>query len=466
MTSASNYRLPQRDSRGFRPGVSSSAYLNHREVRALDLVPALYSSHWPVVLILRVLPRYYLLRDKHRILPSYVISAINARRLLNKGSHAYLAHVIDTDVSKLKLEDIPVVKDFPDVFSEELPGLPSDRDMTFTIDLSLGTVPISRAPYRMAPAELKELKIQLKNAKFVWTEACERNFLELKNRLVSAPVHTLPSLGKEFVIYSDASRQGLGCVLMQNEKVIAYDSRQLKKHELSYPIYDLELAAVVRTLKIWRHYLYGKANVVTDALSRKILSPMNQTNVVCSSLFGEFRASHAQLSITSVGALFANFQVKPTLIDTVRETQNQDLVLSKLKEEISKGKHTDYIIRDDKALVMGNRLCVPDDSKLKEEILEEAHSSAYAMHPDRLTKTARFLPIKVTCSFDKFAKRYVDGIISLYGAPLFIHRQMLSFEYRNGSFEALYGRKCRTPICWDEVGARKLLSPEYVQITA
>ncbi|XP_022859602.1 uncharacterized protein LOC111380306 [Olea europaea var. sylvestris] len=83
---------------------------------------------------------------QRRILPSCVISAIDARRLLNKGCHAYLAHVIDIDVSKLKLEDIPVVKDFPDVFPEELPGLPSDRDMEFTIDLIPGTAPISRAP--------------------------------------------------------------------------------------------------------------------------------------------------------------------------------------------------------------------------------------------------------------------------------------------------------------------------------
>ena len=117
---------------------------------------------------------------------------------------------------------------------------------------------------------------------------------------------------------------------------------------------------------------------------------MTQTNAVFSSLFGEFRASHAQLSVTRVGALFANFHVRPTLIDTVRETQTKDPMLNKLKEEVSKAKHTDYTIRDDRALVMGNRLCVPDDSKLKGEILEEAHSSAYAMHPGS-TKMYRVL---------------------------------------------------------------------------
>ena len=67
-----------------------------------------------------------------------------------------------------------------------------------------------------------------------------------------------PESGKEFVVYSDASRNGLGCVLMQEGKVVAYASRQLKSHERNYPTHDLELAAIVFALKIWRHYLYGE----------------------------------------------------------------------------------------------------------------------------------------------------------------------------------------------------------------
>ncbi|TXG57888.1 hypothetical protein EZV62_015717 [Acer yangbiense] len=80
---------------------------------------------------------------------------------------------------------------------------------------------------------------------------------------------TIPSGGDGYVVYSDASRKDLGCVLMQNGMVVAYASRQLKVHEQNYPTHDLELAAVAYALKIWRHYLYGKANVVADALSRK-----------------------------------------------------------------------------------------------------------------------------------------------------------------------------------------------------
>jgi len=76
---------------------------------------------------------------------------------------------------------------------------------------------------------------------------------------VTAPILTLPEPGKCFIVYSDASRVGLGCVLMQDGKVIAYASRQLKTHEQNYPTHDLELVAVVFTLKIWRHYLYGES---------------------------------------------------------------------------------------------------------------------------------------------------------------------------------------------------------------
>jgi hypothetical protein len=96
------------------------------------------------------------------------------------------------------------------------------------------------------------------NTKFEWSEACEKSFQELKTRLTTAPVLTLPDIKKDFMVYCDASKQGLGCVLMQEGKVVAYASRQLKKHEENYPTHDLELVVVVHALKIWRHYLIGK----------------------------------------------------------------------------------------------------------------------------------------------------------------------------------------------------------------
>ena len=108
-------------------------------------------------------------------------------------------------------------------------------------------------------------RLTRKEEKFEWSEACQQSFDELKRRLTSTPVLTLPIGTDGFTVYSDASRQGLGCVLMQNDKVVAYASRQLKKHEQNYPTHDLELAVVVFALRIWRHYLYGvPCRILTD----------------------------------------------------------------------------------------------------------------------------------------------------------------------------------------------------------
>ncbi|GJU92227.1 putative reverse transcriptase domain-containing protein [Tanacetum coccineum] len=127
-----------------------------------------------------------------------------------------------------------------------------------------------------------------KNKTYVWGDEQDEAFRILKEKLCNALVLALPDGPDDFVVYCDASKQGFGCVLMQRGKVIAYASRQLKKHEKNYTTHDLELGAVVFALKIWRHYLYGmksiellsdyeceikyhlgKANLVADALSRK-----------------------------------------------------------------------------------------------------------------------------------------------------------------------------------------------------
>ena len=117
-------------------------------------------------------------------------------------------------------------------------------------------------------------KLTRKYVKYDWVDACQQSFEELKSRLTSAPILALPNGRDGFVVYSDTSWQGLGCVLMQNDRVIAYAFRQLKKHEENYPTNDLELAAVVFALKIWRHYLYGvHCRIFTNHKSLEYISP-------------------------------------------------------------------------------------------------------------------------------------------------------------------------------------------------
>ena len=107
-----------------------------------------------------------------------------------------------------------------------------------------------------------------------------KKFDKLKAFLTEAPVLTQPTCGREFVIFSDASLNGLGCVLMQEGKVIAYASRELKPHERNYTTHDLELAAIVFALKIWRHYLYGeKCFIYTDHKSLKYLPSQRELNL-------------------------------------------------------------------------------------------------------------------------------------------------------------------------------------------
>ncbi|WRX23577.1 Reverse transcriptase domain - like 10 [Theobroma cacao] len=836
---------------------------------------------------------------KRRVLPSCVISAIKASKLVQKGYSTYLAYVIDTSKREPKLEDVPIVSEFPDVFPDDLPGLPPDRELEFPIDLLSGTAPISIPPYRMAPAELKELKVQLqelvdkgfirpsispwgapvlfvkkkdgtlrlcidyrqlnrmtiknkyplpriddlfdqlqgatvfskvdlrsgyhqlrikeqdvpktafrtryghyeflvmpfgltnapaafmdlmnrvfhpyldtfvivfiddilvysrdndehaahlrivlqtlrerqlyakfskcefwlqevvflghvvsrtgiyvdpkkveailqweqpktvteirsflglagyyrrfvqgfsliaapltrltrKGVKFVWDDVCENRFQELKNWLTSAPVLTLLVNGKGFVVYSDASKLGLGCVLMQDEKVMAYASRQLKRHEANYPTHDLELAAVVFALKIWRHYLYGehcriftdhkslkylltqkelnlrqrrwlelikdydlvidyhpgKANVVADALSRKSSSSLAALQSCYFPALIEMKSLGVQLRNGEDGSLLANFIVRPSLLNQIKDIQRSDDELRKEIQKLTDGGVSEFRFGEDNVLMFKDRVCVPEGNQLRQAIMEEAHSSAYALHPgstkmyrtirenywwpgmkrdvaefvakclvcqqvkaehqrpagtlqslpvpewkwehvtmdfvlglprtqrgkdaiwvivDRLTKSAHFLAVHSTYSIEKLAQLYIDEIVRLHGVPVSIvsdrdprftsrfwpkfqealgtklkfstafhpqtdgqsertiqtledmlracvidfigswdrHLPLVEFAYNNSfqssigmaPYEALYGRKCRTPLCWDEVGERKLVSVELIELT-
>jgi hypothetical protein len=205
----------------------------------------------------------------------------------------------------------------------------------------------------------------LKEKKCEWSETCEASFQELKQRLVTAPVLCLPDIRKDFQVYCDASRQGLGSVLMQDGKVASYASRQLKHHERNYPTHDLELASVVHALKVWRHYLMGKhCDVFTDNKSLKYIFTQKELNMrqgrwlelikdndlslqyhpgkanvvayalSCKTYVNGLTAGELpldlceqfkdlRLEIVPQGYL-ASMEVKPTLLDRIREAQKGD----------------------------------------------------------------------------------------------------------------------------------------------
>ncbi|KAK1691823.1 hypothetical protein QYE76_008520, partial [Lolium multiflorum] len=261
-----------------------------------------------------------------------------------------------------------------------------------------------------------------KDKKFEWTDKCEESFQQLKSRLTSAPILIMPDITKPFDVYCDASKIGLGCVLMQEGKVISYLSRQLKQHEQNYPTHDLELAAVVLALKVWRHYLMGnrceiysdhkslkyiftqkklnmrqrrwielikdydmeihyhpgKANVVADALSRL---PCQLNSMIAEeqpSLYQEFE--QFRLELVSEGFL-ASIELQPTLISQIKEAQKGNASIDGIKSQIAAGKAPGFTEDEAGVLWYNRRLCVPSDSELKQVILKEAHDTLYSIHP-------------------------------------------------------------------------------------
>ena len=123
-------------------------------------------------------------------------------------------------------------------------------------------------------------RLTRKEFKFDWDDRCEEAFQGLKRRLTSAPILIVPDRGQRYTVYCDASRAGLGCVLMQSGRVVAYGSCQLKNHEQNYPTHDMELAAVVFALKIWCHYLYGEEfEVYSNHTSLKYIFTQRDLNM-------------------------------------------------------------------------------------------------------------------------------------------------------------------------------------------
>ena len=263
-----------------------------------------------------------------------------------------------------------------------------------------------------------------KGKAFVWESKCEEGFQELKRRLTTAPILILPSSSEPFEVYCDASLLGLGGVLMQNKQVVAYASRQLKVHERNYPTHDLELAAVVFVLKLWRHYLYGsrfevfsdhkslkylfdqkelnmrqrrwleflkdydfglnyhpgKANVVADALSRKSLH-MSMLMVMELELIEKFRDMSLVCQDTPKSVKLGMLKLTSNILDEIREGQKADVLLVDKLTLVNQGQGGDFKVDENGILKFGNRVCIPDVTELKKSILEEGHRSGLSIHP-------------------------------------------------------------------------------------
>nr|GEV41733.1 hypothetical protein [Tanacetum cinerariifolium] len=438
-----------------------------------------------------------------------------------------------------RLEDVPIVKDFLKVFLENLPGIPPARQVEFQFDLVPGVAPVVRAPYRLAPSEMKELADQLqelsdkgiddffdqfqgssvyskidlrsgyhqlrvceedipkttfwmryghyefhvmpfgltnasvvftdlmnrvckpyldkfvivfidniliysknkeeneehlklilellkkdelfiegfskiaksmtnptqKNVKFDWGENEEATFQLIKQKLCSAPILALPKGSENFIVYCNASHKGLGGVLIQNVKVIAYVSQQLKIHKKNYTTHDLELGAVVFAIKMWRHYLYGtRCTVFTNhkslqhILDQKELNMrqrhwlellsdydcdiryhLGKGNVVADALSRKERSG--PLSIRALIMTMGLNLPKKILEAQTKALKTENLsaedVRGMIKKDLPKVK---FKPRTDGTLCVNNSSWVPCFGDLRALIMHESHKSKYSIH--------------------------------------------------------------------------------------
>ncbi|GJW81542.1 putative reverse transcriptase domain-containing protein, partial [Tanacetum coccineum] len=397
-----------------------------------------------------------------------------------------------------------------------------EPQVEFRIDLIPGATPVTKSPYRLAPSKMQELSEQLqelqdkvgggaaeegeiakpftsltqKNKKYEWGAEQEEAFQTLKDNLCNALILSLPDGIEDFVVYCDASNQGLGCVLMQRGKVIGYASRQLKIHEKNYTTHDLELGAVMFALKTWRHYLRwielfsdydceiryhpGKANVVADALSRKERVKPRRVRAM---------------------AMTIQSKVKSMILAARSEAFKEENVpaerLHRLDQQMER--------KEDESLYFMDRIWVPLVGGVRTIIIDETHKTrTKSGHDtiwvivDRLTKSAYFLATREDYSMEKLARLYIDEIVARHGVPVLnisdrdgrftshgqsertiqtledmlracvidfggswdVHLPLSEFSYNNSyrlsircaPFEALYRRKCRSPVLWAEIG--------------
>ncbi|KAA0052359.1 pol protein [Cucumis melo var. makuwa] len=398
-----------------------------------------------------------------RSLPK-VISAMRASKLLSQGTWSILASVVDTREVDVFLSSEPVVRDYPDVFPEELPGLPPHKRLMFMVvfidDILIyfETEAEHEEHLRMVLETLRANKLYGKFSKskieavtswprpstvsevrsFVGLAGLRGQFQNLKQKLVTALVLTVPDGSESFVIYSDASKKGLGCVLMQQGKVVAYASRQLKSHEQNYPTHDLELATVVFALKIWRHYLYGeKIQIFTDHKSLKYLFTQKELNMRQRRWLELVKDYNCEIlyHLGKANVVADALSRKPTLRQIIVAQSNDPYLVQKhCLAEV--GQAVEFSTSSDDGLLFERHLCVPTDSAVKTELLTEAHSSPFSMHPglprtlrgftliwvvvDRLTKSAHFIPGKSTYTATKWAQLYMSEIMRLHGVPVSI----------------------------------------------
>ncbi|GJX77051.1 putative reverse transcriptase domain-containing protein [Tanacetum coccineum] len=309
-------------------------------------------------------------------------------------------------------------------------------------------------------------KLTQKSMKFEWTEKAEAAFQLLKQKLCSASILALPEGSENFVVYCDASHKGLGAVLMQKEKVIAYALRQLKIHKKNYTTHDLELRAVVFALKMWRYYLYGmKCVVFTDHKSLQHILDQKELNM----------RQCRWLELLSDYDCEICYHLGKANVVEAREEEN----FCGTKIWVVMIKNLEPVLNGD-VMFVEDRSWIPYFGDLRTLIMHESHKSMYFDPFLDLTDVQIDLKNLYGGQTDGQSKRTIQMLEDMlracvidFGNVWDRHLPLVEFSYHNSyymsikaaSYEALYGRKCRSPVCWAEVRDTQLTGLEIIHET-
>lgn len=277
--------------------------------------------------------------------------------------------------------------------------------------------------------------------------------------MTSAPVLAIPNGKSKFEVYTDACIVGLGAVLMQNGRAIAYASWQLKPHERNYATHDLELVAIVFALKIWRHYLLGeKFELFTDHKPLKYLFSQKDLNLR-QQRWVEFMASYDLDILYTPGkanvvadalsrtAVLSLLEVVPSLLERISSKQESDLMLKRIIRRVKKGQCPSFEIDGQGTLRINGRICVPYDRDLRQKVLSESHRSRLNIHPGILKMykdmkrvfwwagmkkdVARFVNICAICQQVKGDQQKPAGLLQPLEVPTW-KWEMISMDFIDG----------------------------------
>nr|GEZ99616.1 putative reverse transcriptase domain-containing protein [Tanacetum cinerariifolium] len=336
-------------------------------------------------------------------------------------------------------------------------------------------------------------KLTQKGKPFIWGNDEEKAFQTLKRKLCSAPILLLPEGSKDFVMYCDASLRGFRAVLMQREKVIPYASRQLRKNEENYTTHDLELRAVVFAFRLWRHYLYGtKCTIYTNHKSLQYILDQKELNMrkdkepirVRALVVTVHNNFPEQIRNAQTKAYIATYVCKCLTCAKVKAEHKRPSELLQQPEipvwkweritmdfitklpRTQTGYDSIWVIHKVPMLIISDR-----DPIFASRFWRSLQSSlgtnldmSIAYHPQTDGQSERMIQ-----TLEDMLCAYVID----FGNGWDKHLPLVEFSYNNSyhasikaaPFEALYGRKCRTPVCWSEVGDTQLMGPELIRET-